>query len=338
MASVFITGASGFIGGQVLKAIIDHPRQYGTIRALVRDPDAAKLIEEAFPQVQTVIGDLGNVSLVEKEAEKATVVLNVASNKHIDSVRAIHRGLAKRQSPSYWVQVSGASLLAADELASSSFQPGSASDVIFDDVADAAKIRSLIRAHPSRVVDNYLLDVAATDYPKIRSAVVFPPIVYGRGEGPVNKKSIQIPALCRVALAKGRAVQVGKGLSRWGSVHVRDLARVWAELADAGANGCKVAEVWGEQGLYFPSAQDISFGEISELVARVAQESKLISSSEVEQITPEEAAKLLPGGSVFFGTNALVKSQRTEKELELKNVEEPITAEIKRALLEEAGV
>lgn len=151
----------------------------------------------------------------------------------------------------YWVQISGASLLGAEELASGDFIPGSPSDQVWDDLDGIDALRSLIRKFESRAVDNYLLDVAKNT-PHIKTAVVLPPIIYGRGEGPVHQVSVQIPALSRVALEKGHAVRVGRGLSRWGNVHVKDIARLFTLLAVAGVEGNNDDKIWGENGLYLP--------------------------------------------------------------------------------------
>ena len=193
-------------------------------------------------------------------------------------MQAIHRGLSKRQpsdlgttpeaiassslytntdlQSAYWVQVSGASLLAADELTSDSFKPGEASEAIFDDVSGVDKLQSLIRAHSSRDVDNYLLDVAAKT-PSIKIALVLPPIIYGLGQGPVNQRSVQIPSLAKVALEKGHAVRVGRGLSRWGNIHVGDVGRVFTALAEAAAKGNKDENIWGENGIYLTGVGEL---------------------------------------------------------------------------------
>ena len=207
----------------------------------------------------------------------------------------------------YWVQVSGASLLAAEEIASSSFEAGSESDVTFDDVADASRLRDLIRAHPTRVVDNYILDVAAQEDSKIHTALIFPPIVYGRGEGPVNQRSIQIPALCRsVVGGRGGVVQVGRGLSRWGSVHVKDIARVFVKLANAGANGSEAPGLWGENGLFLPSIEDqvrpvLVFPRRrplrSIMMARIGMLGTLTTSLQLAVLWNNCAAHLYRGGS-----------------------------------------
>ena len=56
----------------------------------------------------------------------------------------------------------------------------------------------------------------------------------------------------------------------------------------------------------------------------------------MRKITKEEAAELLPGGYVFFGTNARIISTRARQELGLKFAEQPLQADIPRALYEEA--
>jgi uncharacterized protein YbjT (DUF2867 family) len=61
-----------------LKEIVHHPRSYGTIRALVRDSQSAKLVEEAYPQVEVVIGDLDDAALIEEEASKAAIILSMS--------------------------------------------------------------------------------------------------------------------------------------------------------------------------------------------------------------------------------------------------------------------
>jgi hypothetical protein len=58
------------------------------------------------------------------------------------------------------------------------------------------------------VADNYLVNLQGP-----KTALIFPPIIYGKGNGPVNQRSIQIPELSRVAIQTRQTVQVGKGES-----------------------------------------------------------------------------------------------------------------------------
>lgn len=144
--------------------------------------------------------------------------------------------------------MSGATCVAQGEIASGTF--GEHSDQIFDDYDGIDALRAEIKRWPHREVDNYLLDLT-DDTPSVRSAVVFGPIIYGEGTGPAGRRSVQIPEMARVALDRGRAVYVGKGVNRWGSVHVRDVSRLFGALVKRAVEGGKQEGVWGRDGLYF---------------------------------------------------------------------------------------
>ena len=122
---------------------------------------------------------------------------------------------------------------------------GDASGKLFDDVNDAAELRDIIHQNAStRVVDDYLLKVTGT-----KTALVFPPIIYGQGKGPVNQRSIQIPELSRVAIQTRQTVQVGKGESTWSNIHVADLSSVFVKLVEKALEGTE-GELWNQNGLY----------------------------------------------------------------------------------------
>lgn len=68
------TGASGYIGGEALYALVkSHPEYY--IRALVRDAVKGHAISSAFPSVQVVEGNLDDASILAAEVSRADVVL-----------------------------------------------------------------------------------------------------------------------------------------------------------------------------------------------------------------------------------------------------------------------
>lgn len=147
--------------------------------------------------------------------------------------------------------------MAAGELASDSYVAGSPSSQVFDDISGVSDIKSIIQKHASaRVVDNYILDVAAENS-HIRTALVFGPIIYGKGQGPINQRSYQIPELARVTLEKGHGVRLGQGLSRWGNIHVGDIGRIFTSLVDAATGEQYNSDLWGENGLYLAGVGEI---------------------------------------------------------------------------------
>lgn len=97
------------------------------------------------------------------------------------------------------------------------------------------------------MVDNFILDLGDNG-PK--TAIIFPPIIFGRGEGPVNRRSVQIPAISRATLKQKSGVYLGKGLSRWGAIHIADLGQLFVKLVEAGVTNSPAA-VWNENGLFF---------------------------------------------------------------------------------------
>lgn len=120
---------------------------------------------------------------------------------------------------------------------------------MFDDVDGTAKIREVIQKHPSRAVDNYVLSVAA-DTPQVNTALLLGPVIYGQGSGPVNRRSVQIPALAKATLQRRRGVQIGKGLSSWGNVHVEDVGSLVLRLVEKAIEGGTTNEAWNLNGVY----------------------------------------------------------------------------------------
>ncbi|KAF4949163.1 hypothetical protein FGADI_9079 [Fusarium gaditjirri] len=310
MTSVFLTGASGYVGGQLLRELTQAHPEY-TIATLVRDANAAETITKAYPEVRTVVGDLDDSALVEQEASQASVVL------------------------SYLVQISGASLLPVKDLSSPSFKPGEPSSEVWDDLDGVSSIQDLIRSHDSRVVDNYILKIAK-ETPSIKTALVLPPIIYGKGQGPVKQRSVQIPALSKVAIERGHAVRAGRGLAAWTNVHVADLARLFILLAEKGAKGSEDTNVWGEKGIYLPGVGELTWADISDRVAKAAKDQGLIDTLDVEELYKPEVDTALPAGSVFFGSNARSKPRRATEVLGWKPKETGLDEEIPRAVAEEA--
>ena len=156
----------------------------------------------------------------------------------------------------YLIQISGASLLPIKDLSSPSFKPGEPSSAVFDDLNDVSSILDLIRTHESRAVDNAILKISQ-ETPSIKTAIVFPPIIYGKGEGPVKQRSVQIPALSKVAIERGHAVRGGRGLAAWTNIHVADLARLFVLLAEKAEKGDDSDKIWGENGIYLPGVGEM---------------------------------------------------------------------------------
>jgi hypothetical protein len=98
--TIFITGISGYIGGQFLHDVSKKHPEY-QIQGLVRTEEQQKKIASKYPSIQTVIGDLDSADVLNSEAAKADVILRThpshpVQNSHTDS---LYRTSRRRPQP-----------------------------------------------------------------------------------------------------------------------------------------------------------------------------------------------------------------------------------------------
>ncbi|KAB8228189.1 uncharacterized protein BDW43DRAFT_316166 [Aspergillus alliaceus] len=307
MTRIFLTGASGYLGGDILAALHAKHPEY-EIAVLVRDADKGAKISQAYPKVRVVQGELDSVA-VEEEAQKADVVVNAASAQNYKGAEMVYRGLtgSERTKPGYWIQVSGATLLSAPEIEKGIF--GEPTDKVYNDIDDEQEIKALIYKYSAkRVIDYFILNLPqAPQSPK--TAVIYPPVIHGCGRGPIKQRSVQIPELSRITLQNKTGYRVGRGLSTWSNVHVSDVIQIFMILLEKAVAG-KEGLFWNEDGIYFVENGAINFGDIGRLVAEEAAKLGLLSSASVKEISYSEADALSGHGGVLWGTNAREGAQR----------------------------
>ncbi|KAB8223364.1 hypothetical protein BDV33DRAFT_200631 [Aspergillus novoparasiticus] len=354
MSRIFITGATGYIGGDVLFALTQAFRN-SNISALVRSESRASQLTDKFPSVTPVIGDLDSTAKITSEASEADVVLrkmlspfavavdvgtltkekDLASSNHLASATAIAQGLteSKREKP-VWIQISGASLLSGPDIAANAY--GEPRSQEYNDLQGISEIRSIITSSPKRAVDNLLLKLSATN-PHIRTAIIYGPLIYGRGRGPVNQRSIQLPDLANSTIQHGHGLKVGRGLSCWSNVHVSDIAQLAVKLTQEASSNSQNPSIWNENGIYFAENGKMPFGEISQRVASFAAEQGLIKDPTVKSIDADAAEKLTAHGAVLWGTNAQYTAARARELLDWQPQGPSLEEEIPRAVEEEAS-
>lgn len=73
MTKIFMTGSTGYIGGDAMYAIATAHPEY-EITALVRNSDKGAKVAAKFPNVKLVYGDLDSVDVLERESRAADIV------------------------------------------------------------------------------------------------------------------------------------------------------------------------------------------------------------------------------------------------------------------------
>lgn len=129
---------------------------------------------------------------------------------------------------------------------------GEARPKVYNDLAGISEVREIINASPKRIVDQLITNLS-TSQPCVRTAIVYGPMIYGEGRGPVNQRSIQIPDLANATLKHGQGFHVGKGLSTWSHVHISDITRLIVSLVSEASSSIN-QPLWNATGIYFPEA------------------------------------------------------------------------------------
>jgi nucleoside-diphosphate-sugar epimerase len=279
--TIFITGATGYIGGSVAEKLI----KAGTrVRGLVRTQSNADLL--LAEGIEPVLGDLNDRDLLIHEAKQADGVINAASADHSESVQALIEGMLGSSKP--LVHTSGSSIVGDD------VRGGHKSELIFDE--DTPLVIQALK-QPRRDIDLSVLDAAKKG---VRSIVICPSLIYGQGRG-LNPKSVQIPFLAENA-QKMKSVQiVGQGLNVWSNVHIDDVVDMYLlSLVKAPAGA-----------FYFAANGEASFQQVGNALSR------RLGLSSIESLNPEIAAELwgIPRAYYSFGSNSRVRSVRAIKEL-----------------------
>ncbi|MES1940986.1 male sterility protein-like protein [Salinisphaera sp. T5B8] len=216
--NLFITGASGFIGGSLARYLVDRGH---AVRGLIRNPDKVEPLTALG--ITPVLGDLDDAALLAREAGIAEAAINAADSDHqgaVDTLLGVLAGTGKRL-----VHTSGSSVVGDDA------RGDYTADMIYED--DDVFVPMAIRR--DRVAINTQIRAAATTH-DVRATVIAPAMIYGEALG-LPAESDQLPKLVRKSLAVGAGVHVGAGVNRWSNVHIADLAALYERVIETAPAG-----------------------------------------------------------------------------------------------------
>jgi nucleoside-diphosphate-sugar epimerase len=231
---IFLTGASGFIGGATGLTLLAAGHR---VRGLVRSRPKAESV--AAYGIEAVVGSLDDAKVLQAEARAADGVINAASSDHRGAVEVLIDAMSGSGKP--LIHSSGSSIVA--DLAM-----GEPSDRIFD---EATPIEPLPERAARVAIDRMVLAA-----PGIRSVVLCNTMIYGNALGP-PAQSVQVPALVRQAKASGTVRYIGRGLNRWANVHIADVAALYVLALTKAPAGTFMYVESGEEAL----------GEIAKAIA-----------------------------------------------------------------------
>ena len=210
---VFLTGASGFIGSSVGVRLTAAGH---TVRGLVRDP--AKTDAVRALGIEPVLGTLDDAEMLTHEAQAAEAVVNAASSDHLVAVETLIAALAG--SGKVLIHTSGSSIVADQAM-------GEPSERVFDEASGFSPA-------PERMA-RVALDRRMLQAPGLRVTVLCNSLIYGHSLGLREARSVQVPRLEAYARKTGKARYIGRGLNRWSTVHIADVAELYLLAVERGA-------------------------------------------------------------------------------------------------------
>ena len=278
---VFVTGASGYIGGSVAAALIASGH---SVKGLVRSQERAAAVRAR--SIEPVIGTLADAALLARTAREVDAVINAASSDDRGAVEAMLPALGG--SGKAFVHTSGSSIVG-------DMAGGERGEKVYE---DDTPVRPLPGKAARVAIDRLVLDSAQNG---VRAAIVCPTMIYGRGHG-VHAESVQVPRLIALARKHGAGVHVGRGENIWSNVHIDDLVPLYLralEKAPAGA-------------FYYAENGENSYREIAAAISRM-----LGFGGRTQAMPMDEAVAEFGDTAAQFsyGSNSRVRAVRARREL-----------------------
>lgn len=329
MTKIFVTGATGYIGGDALATLTQQHPEFA-YSALVRSSEKADQVKAQYPNIRIVLGDLDDSELLERESAAADIVLHTAdASDHVGAAKAITAGLVaghSRDRPGYWLHTGGTGILTFED--SDAGQYGRPSDKVYDDWGAVDELLTLPDHAFHRDVDRLVLEAGARHADVLRTALVCPPTIYGRGRGPCSQRGRQVYELARVTLQLQKGPIIGAGRSIWNNVHVHDLSDGYALLVDAAVAGRMDDGLWGARAYYLTENGEHCWGELARATAEAATKLGYLTDATAEPIDLESAKKYAGFESLSWGMNSRGRALRARKILGWKPSRPSLLAEL----------
>lgn len=163
------------------------------------------------------------------------------NSDHEPAVQALLDGLIMRASaslPSFYIHLSGTAIISQwDRL-------GELDHKVWSDVGDIDAIWSRPAQAIHRGTEALIQKAWTAHGNKIKTAIVSPPNIHGRGTGPGRTDSFFVPAFYKESLKMRATFYLEPSSNMYSTVHVEDVAQVFLKLVEAAAAGGQGAE-WG---------------------------------------------------------------------------------------------
>ncbi|AXC09996.1 Nucleoside-diphosphate-sugar epimerase [Acidisarcina polymorpha] len=276
--TVFLTGATGFIGTAIVSELINNGYQ---VRGLTRSEEGSQSLRAAG--AETLLGDVNDLDALRKGAETADAVIHTAFDHDFSKYKQNCEADRKV------IEALGAVLVGSNR----PFVVTSGTSVAKVAPGEVATEQS--PALDSSVVARAASEEAAAAVAKLGVSVR----VVRNSQVHDTRKQGLVSFAIDIARKKGSSAYVGDGGNRWSAVHLSDTALLYRLALEKGEAG----------GVYHAVAEEgVAFREIAETIGKGL-------NLPVNSLTPEEANAHFSWFAPFVGRANVVSSKTTQKQL-----------------------
>ncbi len=280
MQKVFITGASGFIGGYVLREFLEHGWEVHTLIHRTQTPELTRLKNEGI--VKTYSGSVSDLTSLKNIFKKCSVppfdtVVHCAG-------RASDIGARKIFKSSNFDSVKHLARLSL-ETGARRFVFVSSTDVYgMRDFMGEAEDELPLEVHPANPYPEFKIDAEkwlTSELPSNRYAIVRPAAVWGKGDLTITKRVVDFLRVSPWIVHFGH----WKGENRWPLAHVRNVAAaIYLASSEPGFAG---------QAMNVLDSERVSIDEFYRMMARTFFPSKSFRTFTIPYIFASPVAKLI---------------------------------------------
>ncbi|KAN0096703.1 hypothetical protein V8E51_015508 [Hyaloscypha variabilis] len=282
---LFMTGATGYIGGSALSAITQKFPAL-EVTALLRSPSIE--FKNRYPRVKIVVGTFDDFNIIKKAALGAEIIMHTGDIDHIGCVNAILSGVSERNEPSFLIHLTGTGCI-SDELRQT--WDSRSNPRIWHDVNDIKDLYDLPDDAPHHLIDKKIMDAPNG---LLKTACICSADVYGQGTGIGHRTTFLVPTYVKSVLKKKECFYLGAGENIKAVIHITDLVNLFLILLWEALRGGGGAQ-WGRDGFYFAIAGEVRWKDAAEAINSIGITQKwLPADSKPVSWTVEQLGNIIP--------------------------------------------
>ncbi|EJT78708.1 hypothetical protein GGTG_03806 [Gaeumannomyces tritici R3-111a-1] len=312
---VFVTGATGYIGGTVLARVVETFPDL-EVTALMRRPDD-KFVSR-YPSVKIIQGTFDDFDIIERASQAADVVIHMGDIDHAGCAKAILSGVGKRRSETFVVHLSGTGCIA--DISGNNWE-GELNPHVWDDVAHVDDIYDLPLTNLHRAIDKSFQDASSG---LVKTVCVVPPDIFGRGpEVGGSRGTYLVPMYVDAVIRHGEAFYLGQGANRRAVTHIDDVASLFVLILRKYLLESGAGLEYGKDGFYFAVSEEIEWKQAAEAICKIGQEQGWLpegtetaswDEDRVRALLPPHFKDIFPLLTLYiWGSNSRASSTRAKR-------------------------